>query len=240
MKTRADQLLTDRNLAPSRTRAQSLILAGVVFVGTKRVDKPGQLLPSSVEIIVKGKDHPYVGRGGVKLKAALSHFNINPSEKICLDVGASTGGFTDCLLKEGSKKVYAVDVGSGQLDWSLRNDPRVVVLDEINFRYFDISLLKDRIDIAVVDVSFISLKKIIPKLKEIEPEQIIALIKPQFETGPKFLKKGIVKDESVRLDCVEKIRKFFEEEGFKVNGTLPSPIQGAQGNQEYLIAAEIN
>ncbi|MDO8519034.1 MAG: TlyA family RNA methyltransferase [Deltaproteobacteria bacterium] len=260
-KIRADQLLVDRALAPSRTRAQSLIMAGVVFVGLDRVDKPGKLLSSSAAISVKGKDHPYVSRGGVKLKAALDHFKILPAGKVCLDVGASTGGFTDCLLKEGAKKVYAIDVGKGQLDVTLRSDPRVVVLEKINFRYFDAGLLNDPIDLAVVDVSFISLTKIIPKIKDVILSEaknlssvlgrsfglcpqddnrayLIALIKPQFEVGPKFLKKGIVTDEGKREECVVQIKNFCAESGFQILGVIPSPIFGAEGNQEYLLGAE--
>ena len=154
-KIRADQILVQQGLAPTRTRAQSLVMSGVVYHGTKKIEKASQLLPADSQLGLKGKDHPYVGRGGVKLKAALDHFKIDVSGKVCLDVGASTGGFTDCLLKEGAKKVTAVDVGYGQLDWSLRNNPRVTVIERTNFRNFDPHVLSDPIDLAVVDVSFI-------------------------------------------------------------------------------------
>ena len=248
-KTRADQLLALQGLAPSRERAQSFILSGSVFAGTKRIEKPSEMIPDDTELILKGSDHPYVGRGGVKLKAVLDHFKISPAGKVCIDVGASTGGFTDCLLKEGAKKVYAIDVGYGQLDWSLRNDPRVVVMEKVNFRYFDRSTIGEPIDFATVDVSFISLKKIIPKVVQVlghgEPVEpchgsIVLLIKPQFEVGRKFVGRGgIVKDEAKKKECVDEIRKFCGELGLEVTGVIPSPIFGHDGNEEFLLAARV-
>ncbi|MBI2340404.1 MAG: TlyA family RNA methyltransferase [Deltaproteobacteria bacterium] len=275
-KIRADQLLVHQGLAPTRTKAQNLVMSGAVFCGTQKIEKPSQLFWPETELILKGKDHPYVSRGGVKLKGAIDHFKIAVKDKVCLDVGASTGGFTDCLLKEGAKKVYAVDVGYGQLDWSLRNDPRVVVIERTNFRNFDPNILSDPIDLVTVDVSFISLTKIIPKILEVfvfqervmsaggsrtsrsrapsrrgrereDPQtagpvpEVIALIKPQFEVGKKFVGKGgIVKDKAKQKECVEKISEFFRERGLKILGALPSPILGQDGNQEFLLIATLS
>lgn len=247
-KIRADQFLAMNGLAPSRERGQSLILAGLVYTGTKRIDKPSEMIPADTELRLKGADHPYVSRGGVKVKAALDFFKISPAGKVCLDVGASTGGFTDCLLKEGAKKVYAVDVGRGQLDWSLRNDPRVVVMEKVNFRYFDPAVIGEAVDLVTVDVSFISLKKIILKVVELlgrpslraeaKQSSLLLLIKPQFEVGRKFVGRGgIVKDESKKKECVEEIKKFCGENGLEVTGAIPSPILGQEGNEEFLLAA---
>lgn len=248
-KIRADQRLVDLGLAPSRTKAQSLIMAGVVLCGTERVNKPAQLISSESPLTLKGKDHDYVSRGGVKLKAAIDHFKIEVKDKICCDVGASTGGFTDCLLKEGAKKVYAIDVGYGQLNWALQKDPRVMVMDRINFRHFDVNTIENPIDLVTIDVSFISLTKIIPKVIELfqahppispSPPLLICLIKPQFEVGKENVGKGgIVKDEKKQKECVEKIKTFCEESGFEVKGTISSPIQGQEGNQEFLMAMNL-
>lgn len=286
-KTRADLLLVSQGLAETRQRAQSIIMSGNVYAGEKKIEKPAQLLLSDSTLTVKRKDHPYVGRGGLKLKAAIDAFNIIIKDRVCLDVGASTGGFTDCLLKEGAEKVYALDVGYGQIDWSLKSNDRVVVLDRINFRYFDPCQLADPIDLITVDVSFISLTKIIPKAVEIlrrtmavilspstvilnfvanptisarlrvnsakNPDEatgsfvgtqddilvptMIALIKPQFEVGRKFVgKKGVVKDKEKQKECVEKIKSFCLERGGTLLGTIPSPVLGQEGNQEYLLA----
>jgi len=249
-KARADLLLVSQGLAPSRERAQSLIMAGVVLMGDQKVSKSSQLFLPDQKLTIKKKDHPYVGRGGVKLKAALDHFKISIKNKVCLDVGASTGGFTNCLLGEGAKKVYAVDVGYGQLDWSLRKKDQVVIIDRINFRYFDPCQIEDTIDVITIDVSFISLTKIVPKAIEIlsrsrvgaihELPLLVMLIKPQFEVGKKFVgKRGVVKNKEKQKECVEKIKEFCEGKGLKVIGTVPSPILGGEGNQEYLLYATL-
>jgi len=248
-KFRADQLLVAKGLVPTRSKAQSYILAGIVLAGTQRVEKASELFPEETEFVLKQKDHEYVSRGGVKLKAALEHFKIDVTEMTCLDVGVSTGGFTDCLLQNGAKKIYGVDVGRGQLDWKLRTDERVILFEKTNFRNFDLNLIKDPIDLIVVDVSFISLTKILPKLIEIFSTshksrvtsrglQLIALIKPQFEVGPESVGKGgIVKDEKLREESVEKVRVEFEKAGFTIKGVIPSPITGQDGNVEYLMSA---
>lgn len=246
-KIRADQLLVLQGLAESRSKAQSLILAGVVYRGTQRIDKSSEVFPPDTLFTLHGKDHDYVSRGGVKLKGALDHFQVDVKNKICLDVGASTGGFTDCLLKEGAQKVYAVDVGYGQLAWSLRQDPRVVVIERTNFREFDNKLLKDPIDLVVVDVSFISLKLILPKVFEIfksvnsvTQKILIFLIKPQFEVGKFFVGKGgVVRDLEKRDECVRDIQNFCENHFVKVKGVIPSPLLGQDGNQEFLLVGEI-
>lgn len=216
-------------------------MSGAVFLGSQRIEKVSQLIPSDSQLNVKDKDHPYVSRGGVKLKAAIDHFKLNVKDRICLDVGVSSGGFTDCLLKEGARKVYALDVGYGQVDWSLRNDPRVVVIEKTNFRYFDQAELKDPIDLVAIDVSFISLTKMIPKAIEILQKRslvnplLIALIKPQFEVGKgKVGAGGIVRDQKLQIQCVEKIEVFCKGRGLSLIGTLPSPMLGRSGNQEYL------
>lgn len=246
-KIRADQLLVQKGLAESRARAQSFILAGSVYHKTERIDKSSQLLPEDSELSLKTKGHPYVGRGGVKLKAALDYFKIGVKDKIALDVGASTGGFTDCLLKEGAKKVYALDVGHGQIDWSLRSDQRVVVWERENFRHFDITRIKEPVNVITMDVSFISITKLVSKVGEVFQKNpgsggtFIALIKPQFEVGKGEVgKKGIVKEKSKQDECITRIIASTQEEGLTVLGTIPSPILGQDGNQEYLMVAEWN
>lgn len=233
------------NLAESRTRAQSLILSGNVYCGTERVDKASEAYPPDTILTVKQKDHPFVGRGGVKLQAALDHFNLDVTNRVCLDVGASTGGFTDCLLKAGAKKVTALDVGYGQIDWSIRSDPRVTVIERTNFRHFEIAKLPDPVSIIVMDVSFISVTTLLPKVAEVfqanleSDKRFIALIKPQFEVGKGEVgKKGIVTDEAKRLQCVEKVKTVALDLGFKLKGVIPSPITGQDGNQEFLMVAE--
>ncbi len=245
-KIRADQLCVQQGLTPTRSKAQSLILAGVVYSGTQRIDKSSEIFSPDTPLTLRGKDHDFVSRGGVKLKGALDHFQVDIKNKICLDVGASTGGFTDCLLKVGAKKVYTVDVGYGQLAWSLRQDPRVVVIERTNFREFDLSLLKDPIDLVVIDVSFISLKLILPKVFEIFNSQnfstkkiLICLIKPQFEVGKKFVGKGgIVRDLEKRDECVRDIQNFCETYSINVKGIIPSSLLGQDGNQEFLLVGE--
>lgn len=240
-KLRVDQLLVERGLAESRAKAQALVMAGLVFSGEKRVDKPGVTLAAEAPLAVKGKPHPWVSRGGVKLAHALEHFGIDPAGWVCLDVGASTGGFTEVLLAKGAAKVYAVDVGHGQLDWKLRENTRVVVLERINARRLTRALVPDPIDLVVCDASFIGLRTILPApLALTKPHAVlVALVKPQFEAGPdKVGKGGIVRDEAVRANVCETIRIWLgEQAGWRVLGITPSPIEGADGNKEFLIAA---
>ncbi len=239
-KQRLDTLLKEKGLVSSRSKAQALIMAGCVVVNGTPVTKSGSLVRTTDEIILKGKKCPYVSRGGLKLEAALDAFNIDVNQKICMDVGASTGGFTDCLLQKGAKMVYAVDVGYGQLDWSLRNRSEVVNLEKTNIRYVTRDMFQPPPEIATVDVSFISLKKVLPAIVAVMSEEagdIVALIKPQFEAGPsKVGKGGIVRSEKVRRDVITDLQAFFSSElGLKVMGVIPSPITGAKGNKEYLV-----
>jgi 23S rRNA (cytidine1920-2'-O)/16S rRNA (cytidine1409-2'-O)-methyltransferase len=238
-KERADALLQARGLAPSRTKAQALILAGLVFSGEARVEKPGQLLAKDAPLSVKGQDHPC--RGGLKLEKGLSHFAIDPTGLICLDVGASTGGFTDVLLTKGATKVYAVDVGHGQLAWSLRQDPRVVVLERTNARKVTTAEISDSIDLVVCDASFIGLEKVLPApLSLTGPKaQLIALIKPQFEVEKGQVgKKGVVRDPALHEAVVARISAWLDAlPGWQVLGVTESPIHGPEGNKEFLIAA---
>ena len=239
-KQRLDILLVEMGLAPTRARAQSLIMEGVVFVEGQKVDKSGTLIKEDSDISIKDSSLKYVGRGGLKLEAALKHFETDVQDKIALDVGASTGGFTDCLLQNGAAKVYAVDVGYGQLDWKLRNDSRIVVMEKINARYMKQEDIPERVDIIVIDVSFISLTKIIPPIMQfLKPGALmIALIKPQFEVGKGEVGKGgIVRDENKHTQVVDKITKHLENLNFNVKGVIPSPILGTQGNKEFLIGA---
>lgn len=241
MKKRLDQLLIDKGLFPTRNQAQAAIMAGLVFVEKQRIDKAGTQVDEGSEIEVKGKPHPYVGRGGIKLEGALKEFELEVKGKIALDVGASTGGFTDCLLQNGVKKVYAVDVGHGQLDWKLRNDSRVEVFEKVNARNLtlkDLGLERSDISLAVIDVSFISLSKILPAVYNLltEAAEVIALIKPQFEAKREQVGKGgIIRDERVRRGVVEKVKAEAEATGFKASGIIQSPITGADGNVEFFI-----
>ncbi len=242
-KVRLDQLLLERGLVRSRERAKALILAGEVWVAGKRIDKAGTKVDPEAPVELKSSDFPYVSRGGLKLEAALHTFKIVLIDKIAMDVGASTGGFTDCLLQHGAKKVYAIDVGYGLLDWKLRQDKRVIAIERQNIRYLPKEAIPEPIDIATIDVSFISLKKVIPKVMEFlrERAELIALIKPQFEVGKGQVGKGgIVRDEAKRRQVVEDIKAFCQELGFQVKGVIPSPILGAKGNQEYLLYAELS
>jgi len=239
-KLRLDVLLVQRGLADSRTRAQATIYAGNVLVNGQKLDKVGTLVPGDAEIRILGEQQRYVGRGGIKLEKALQEFNISVKDSIALDVGASTGGFTDCLLQHGVRKVYAVDVGYGQLAWKLRQDPRVITIERVNIRDIDPSLLPEPIDIAVIDVSFISLEKVIPGLlKFLKPDsELIALIKPQFEVGREHVGKGgIVRDEAARSTAVKRIENFIRSIGLDVKSIIPSPITGQDGNVEFLIHA---
>jgi 23S rRNA (cytidine1920-2'-O)/16S rRNA (cytidine1409-2'-O)-methyltransferase len=244
-KIRADLLLVERGLAESREKAKVLILAGKVFYSLDGrnfhpVLKPSQTLPPSAEFKVE-EALPYVSRGGLKLEQALNFFEVDPSGLICLDVGASTGGFTDCLLQRGAKRVYAVDVGKGLLHPKLRADPRVVVLEGINARYLTPSHFPEKMDLITVDVSFISLKKVLPALKKLLKNNglIIALIKPQFELSPKEVKKGIVRDSKLHFKVVNEIWEFAKDLGFEPLGVVESPILGAKGNKEFLICLRL-
>lgn len=244
-KIRADLLLVERGLAESREKAKVLILAGKVFYSLDGrnfhpVLKPSQTLPPSAEFKVE-EALPYVSRGGLKLEQALNFFEVDPSGLVCLDVGASTGGFTDCLLQRGAKRVYAVDVGKGLLHPKLRADPRVVVLEGINARYLTPSHFPEKMDLITVDVSFISLKKVLPALKELLKNNglIIALIKPQFELSSKEVKKGIVRDSKLHFRVVNEIWEFAKDLGFEPLGVVESPILGAKGNKEFLICLRL-
>jgi 23S rRNA (cytidine1920-2'-O)/16S rRNA (cytidine1409-2'-O)-methyltransferase len=239
-KGRLDRLLVDRGLMESRERGQAMILAGQVLVNGQKVDKAGTPVPTDADIRILGEQLRYVSRGGLKLEAALSEFAIDVQGRTALDVGASTGGFTDCLLQHGAEKVYAVDVGYGQMAWSLRQDPRVVIIERVNARQIDPALVPEPIGIAVIDVSFISLEKVVPSILQfLKPHaDIIALIKPQFEVGKEQVGKGgIVRDEGARNSAVKRIEAFFQSTGFEVKGVIPSPIQGQDGNVEFLIHA---
>ena len=239
-KIRLDRLLVERGLVESRERGQAMIIAGQVLVNEQKVEKAGSLVPGDADLRILGDQMPYVSRGGLKLEKALAEFTLEVKEKICLDVGASTGGFTDCLLQYGAKKVFAVDVGYGQMAWKIRQDPRVVVIERTNIREIDPALIPEKADIVVIDVSFISLEKVIPPvLRFLNPGAgIVALIKPQFEVGKGQVGKGgIVRDEDARSAAVEKIRTAFQSAGLEVKGIIPSPITGQDGNVEYLIYA---
>ncbi|MFO1127679.1 MAG: TlyA family RNA methyltransferase [Rhodospirillales bacterium] len=239
-KLRADQLLVERGLAESRTRAQALILAGLVFAGERRIDKPGDQLSADTALVVRGRDHPWVSRGGVKLTHALDHFAIDPRDRVCLDVGASTGGFTDVLLARGAARVYAVDVGAGQLAWKLRQDARVVVLERTNARRLSAEEVPEPVDLITADVSFISLTLALPAAMALAAAdaRLVALVKPQFEAGRQEVGKGgIVRDPSVHARVCARAAAFFEEAGWPVLGITDSPIAGADGNREFLIAA---
>ena len=238
-KVRLDRLLVDKGICQTRERARALIMAGVVIVGDQRIDKAGTLVLENADIRLKGEDHPYVGRGGLKLKGALSAFSIHVKGLVILDVGASTGGFTDCLLQEGAKKVYALDVGYGQLAWKLRQDKRVVAIERTNIRYFEGAGIEDPIDMAVIDASFISLKLVIPSVLKLIKEHaavILALIKPQFEAGREAVeKRGVVKDPDIHRTVLEDIKNFCSGLGLDVEGVCESPLLGPEGNKEFFI-----
>ncbi len=240
-KKRLDLVIVERGLMRSRDRAKAIIMAGKVKVNDVPVDKPGAQINVDAAIQVKEDDHPYVSRGGLKLEKALATFPVATKNKICLDIGASTGGFTDCLLKSGARKVYAVDVGYGQLDWSLRQDDRVVVIERTNIRHLLPEQVVDPLDIIVADTSFISLKTVIPAAEKFMQSGtiILALIKPQFEAGRENVGKGgVVKDPAVRARVVEDIKAFFGTRGYQIHGTVTSPILGPKGNEEYILFME--
>jgi 23S rRNA (cytidine1920-2'-O)/16S rRNA (cytidine1409-2'-O)-methyltransferase len=241
-KQRLDKLMVERSLAPSRERAQALIMAGQVVVGDHTVDKAGQQVAVDVEIRIKGEVLPYVSRGGLKLRGALDQFALDVTGLTAIDVGASTGGFTDCLLQAGAARVFAVDVGYGQLAWSLQQDPRVVSMEKVNIRYLTPDQLGEVPDLAVIDASFISLAKVLPAtVSLVKPGgRIIALIKPQFEVGKGEVGKGgIVRDPAGHEKAVQGVRQAAQELGLTVSGLCESPITGADGNREFLILLEI-
>ena len=236
-KVRLDQLLVDLGLSQSRERAKITIMEGSVFVDGQRVDKPGTAVDPEKKIEVRGEQLPYVSRGGLKLEKALKVFPVTAADKICIDCGASTGGFTDVLLQSGAAKVYAVDVGYGQLAWKLRTDERVVNLERTNVRYITEEQIPEKLDLGVCDVSFISIKLILPAVRALlkEGADMICLIKPQFEAGrEKVGKKGVVRDEKVHLEVVRSFVDFFPIAGFTLMGLDFSPIRGPEGNIEYL------
>ena len=240
-KRRADQLLVDQGLAESRAKAQALILAGLVSAGGRRVDKPGTALAEDTELALAGRDHPWVSRGGIKLAFALDHFALDPSGMIALDIGASTGGFTDVLLARGAARVHAVDVGRGQLAWKLRQDPRVVVHEGTNARYLSRAEIPEPIDLVTCDASFIGLATVLPAPLALTAGHagLIALIKPQFEAGPGEVGKGgVVRDPAVHRAVCERIAAWIgAQPGWSVIGIVESPITGPAGNREFLIHA---
>lgn len=243
MKQRADQMLVARGLAESRARAQALIMAGKVFSGDRMVGKSGDMLAENAALSVRGQDHPWVSRGGLKLDHALRHFGLSPEGRICLDVGASTGGFTDVLLTHGAAKVHAVDVGHGQLAWKLRSDPRVVVHEKTNARYLTAAVIPDPIEVLVCDASFIGLATILPAcLALCTPKAwAVALIKPQFEAGPGAVgAKGVVRDPAVHRAVCERVTAWWAGlPDWEVLGVAESPITGPEGNKEFLLAAQL-
>ncbi|MCY6483765.1 TlyA family RNA methyltransferase [Clostridium aestuarii] len=237
-KKRLDMLLIEKDFFDSREKAKASIMAGEIFVDGNRVDKCGQKVPENSKIEFKGKVMPYVSRGGFKLEKAMKSFNIDLKDKVCMDIGASTGGFTDCMLQNGAKKVFAVDVGYGQFAWKLRTDPRVVCMERTNARYLTNENIGEYANFASIDVSFISLKKIIPAIVNIldDKGEISALIKPQFEAGrDKVGKKGVVKDINTHKEVILDILNFLLESDLRIKGLQYSPIKGPEGNREYLV-----
>ncbi|KDR94115.1 23S rRNA (cytidine1920-2'-O)/16S rRNA (cytidine1409-2'-O)-methyltransferase [Peptoclostridium litorale DSM 5388] len=238
MKKRIDVLLFEKGLVESRERAKTTVMAGIVLVDNQKVDKPGTKVDEDADIRVKGKVMPFVSRGGLKLDKAIKKFDIDLEDKICMDIGASTGGFTDCMLQNGAKRVYSIDVGYGQLAWKLRSDERVVCMERTNIRNVTSEDIQDKADFASIDVSFISLKLVIPVVRELIRENacIVALIKPQFEAGKENVgKKGVVRDKKVHADVINTIVDFVQETGFEVLGIDFSPVKGPEGNIEYLL-----
>ncbi len=237
MKKRLDTILTEKNIVESRHKAQAMILAGQVFVNNIKVNKPGKKFTEDIEIEIKALPK-FVSRGGLKLEYALNQFNVEVRDKICMDVGASTGGFTDCLLQYGANKVYAIDVGYGQLHYKLRNNPKVINIEKCNFRYIKSNKILDLIDLCTIDVSFISLKLIVPKCLDFLKDngEIIALIKPQFEAGKDEVGKGgIVKDSNIHEKVISNLKDFFSSINLSILGLVESPILGQKGNKEFLI-----
>ena len=238
MKERLDVLLVKRNLAESREKAKAVIMAGNGFVDGQREDKAGSIFPPDVSIEVRGHVLPYVSRGGLKLEKALANFDVDVKDCVCTDVGSSTGGFTDCMLQNGAKKVYAIDVGRGQLDWKLRNDPRVVCMEKTNIRYVTSEDIGEPVDFSSIDVSFISLTKVLTPIRDYlkADGEIVALIKPQFEAGrEKVGKKGVVREKSTHREVIRKVMDHAQSIGFDLCALDFSPIKGPEGNIEYLI-----
>jgi len=240
-KQRADQLLVDRGLAESRTRAQALILAGLAFVGDRKIDKAGQQIADDAEISIKGRDHPWVSRGGIKLDHALAHLGWDVAGAVAIDVGSSTGGFTDVLLSRGAARVHAVDSGTNQLAWKLRQDPRVIVHEQTSARILTADHIPETIDLVVCDASFIALSKVLPVPLSFTAEgaRLVALIKPQFEAQRHEVgKKGVVRDPAVHARVCAEVRAWIEESGWIVLDLIQSPITGPEGNVEFLVAAQ--
>lgn len=237
IKKRLDVLLVEQGYADSRTKTQAIIMSGQVYVDGQKVDKPGTSFEETVAIEVRGASCPYVSRGGLKLEKALRDFGIKPVDYVCSDSGASTGGFTDCLLQQGAKKVFAIDVGYGQLDWKIRSDPRVVVMERTNVRYVTPEQLGEPLDLSVIDVSFISLKIVLPVIKTFlkAAGQVVCLIKPQFEAGKeKVGKKGVVRDPQTHKEVLDNFISLTQQLGFKILGLTFSPVKGPEGNIEFL------
>ena len=236
-KIRLDQYLCQNGLVQSRERAKALIMSGIVFVNEQKADKAGEMIAPDAKVEVRGHDIGYVSRGGLKLEKAMQVFPMRPDGKVCMDIGASTGGFTDCMLQNGASKVYAVDVGYGQLAWKLREDPRVICMERTNARYLSHEQISDELDFASIDVSFISLKLILPAVAGILKDGgcVASLVKPQFEAGrEKVGKKGVVRDPTVHKEVLEHYLEHAQEAGFGVLGLTYSPIRGPEGNIEYL------
>ncbi len=239
VKKRLDVLLVEKGLCESRQRAQSVIMAGHVFVDDRRMDKPGENVFEDSDIMVRAPEFPYVSRGALKLENALKHLDMDICNHVCLDVGASTGGFTDCLLQFGASRVYAVDVGYGQLAWKLRQDPRVVSIERTNIRYLSRDMIHDRIDLATIDTSFISLKLVVPAVLGFlsDKARILALIKPQFEVGKgRVGKGGVVKDPRLHDEVIADLSSFFKELELNIQAVIPSPVLGPKGNREFIIS----
>lgn len=236
MKKRLDVLIFEKGLAETRTKAQALIMAGTVLADGQQITKAGTLIDENILIEIE-KQNPYVSRGGLKLESVLELFKMDFTNKICMDIGASTGGFTDCMLQHGAKKVYAIDVGNGQLHYKLRQDQRVVNIENVNFRYFDKKSLKDNIDIITIDVSFISLDKILPLASELMDKNglIVAMIKPQFELSPKEVKKGVVRDDNLRFKAINKIKDCAKNLKLKIEKEADSALKGPKGNLEHFV-----
>ena len=238
MKKRLDVLMTERALAPSREKAKAYIMSGKVYVDGQKEEKAGTMFPETVNIEIRGNTLPYVSRGGLKLEKAMKNFSISLDGKICMDVGASTGGFTDCMLQNGAAKVYSIDVGYGQLDWKLRNDPRVVCMEKTNIRYVLLEHLQESADFSSIDVSLISLTKVLLPVRNLLTEngEIVCLIKPQFEAGrEKVGKKGVVRDPAVHLEVIEKVIAYAVTVSLEPCHLSFSPIKGPEGNIEYLL-----
>ena len=237
VKKRLDVLLTEQGYADTRSKAQAIIMSGQVYVNGQKADKPGVAYEETVQLEVRGAVCPYVSRGGLKLEKALRDFGVKPEGYVCSDSGASTGGFTDCLLQQGAKKVFAIDVGYGQLDWKIRSDPRVVVMERTNIRYVTPDQLGEPLDLSVIDVSFISLKIVLPAIKELlKPDgQVLCLIKPQFEAGKeKVGKKGVVRDQQTHKEVLDNFVALAGELDFQILGLTFSPVKGPEGNIEFL------